>query len=44
LERLPGGILTHWKAPHFHGAHPLLTLDAPSLNLMKPRIHNRLRI
>src|SRR5271166_1173512 len=22
LEHLPGGILTHWKAPPFHGAHP----------------------
>ena len=22
LERLPGGIRTHWKAPPFHGAHP----------------------
>jgi hypothetical protein len=24
LERLPGGTRTHWKAPPFHGAHPLL--------------------
>src|SRR5260370_21238470 len=23
LERLPGGTCTHWKAPPFHGAHPL---------------------
>src|ERR1700688_3603513 len=22
LERLPGGVRTHWKAPPFHGAHP----------------------
>src|ERR1700694_2768697 len=22
LERSPGGICTHWKAPPFHGAHP----------------------
>src|ERR1700738_1665373 len=22
LERLPGGIFTHWKAPPLHGAHP----------------------
>jgi hypothetical protein len=25
LERLPGGIFTHWKAPPYHGAHPLRT-------------------
>ena len=25
LERLPGGIRTHWKAPPFHGAHPKAT-------------------
>src|SRR5208282_845838 len=23
LERLPGGACTHWKAPPFHGAHPI---------------------
>ncbi|MGO9239156.1 MAG: hypothetical protein ACLP4V_35460, partial [Methylocella sp.] len=23
LERSPGGTCTHWKAPPFHGAHPL---------------------
>ena len=22
LERLPGGVHTHWKAPPLHGAHP----------------------
>jgi len=22
LEHLPGGTLTHWKAPPYHGAHP----------------------
>jgi hypothetical protein len=22
---LPGGIFTHWKAPPYHGAHPLQT-------------------
>jgi hypothetical protein len=22
LERLPGGIRTHWKVPPCHGAHP----------------------
>src|ERR1700686_4972513 len=22
LERLPGGVRTHWKAPPCHGAHP----------------------
>jgi hypothetical protein len=22
LERSPGGICTHWRAPPFHGAHP----------------------
>ena len=26
LERLPGGIFTHWKAPPLHGAHPFRTL------------------
>jgi hypothetical protein len=25
LERLPGGTFIHWKAPPFHGAHPLRT-------------------
>jgi hypothetical protein len=25
LERLPGGVCTHWKAPPLHGAHPSLT-------------------
>ncbi len=25
LERLPGGACTRWKAPPFHGAHPLPT-------------------
>jgi hypothetical protein len=25
LERLPGGICTHWKAPPCHGAHPKRT-------------------
>jgi hypothetical protein len=25
---LPGGIHTHWKAPPFHGAHPMWTLGA----------------
>src|SRR5882672_2529587 len=25
LERLPGGICTHWKTPPCHGAHPLRT-------------------
>src|SRR5260370_2489138 len=25
LERLPGGICTHWKAPPLHGAHPQRT-------------------
>src|ERR1700694_3356545 len=27
LERLPGGIFTHWKAPPLHGAHPQWTLS-----------------
>src|SRR3979490_2519690 len=27
LERLPGGICTHWKAPPLHGAHPSRTSD-----------------
>src|SRR5580693_6556397 len=26
LERLPGGVCTHWKAPPYHGAHPDQTL------------------
>jgi hypothetical protein len=26
LEQLPGGTFTHWKAPPFHGAHPIRTL------------------
>src|SRR3982074_64721 len=26
LERLPGGVCTHWKAPPLHGAHPIRTL------------------
>ena len=26
LERSPGGICTHWKAPPCHGAHPSRTL------------------
>jgi hypothetical protein len=26
LERSPGGTCTHWKAPPFHGAHPIRTL------------------
>src|SRR5271170_7274837 len=26
LERLPGGPCTHWKAPPFHGAHPMQAL------------------
>src|ERR1019366_6123333 len=26
LERLPGGVRTHWKAPPLHGAHPQRTL------------------
>jgi hypothetical protein len=25
LERLPGGICTHWKVPPYHGAHPKRT-------------------
>jgi hypothetical protein len=25
LERSPGGTCTHWKAPPFHGAHPMRT-------------------
>src|SRR5215831_7654203 len=25
LERSPGGICTHWKAPPYHGAHPKRT-------------------
>src|SRR5712671_1350509 len=25
LERLPGGVRTHWKAPPCHGAHPART-------------------
>ena len=25
LERLPGGVCTHWRAPPWHGAHPELT-------------------
>src|SRR5947208_10044531 len=32
LERSPGGTCTHWKAPPFHGAHPLL----PSIVLQLP--------
>ena len=28
LERLPGGPCTHWKAPPFHGAHPIADLRA----------------
>jgi len=28
LERLPGGICAHRKAPPFHGAHPKRTSDA----------------
>src|SRR5262245_13209347 len=27
LERSPGGIRTHWKAPPLHGAHPEATLS-----------------
>ena len=27
LERSPGGICTHWKAPPFHGAHPQRTFN-----------------
>src|SRR3979490_2223385 len=27
LERLPGGVCTHWKAPPFHGAHPKRTFE-----------------
>lgn len=30
MERLPGGVYTSWKAPPFHGAHPLLPLEPPS--------------
>src|SRR6202022_666127 len=30
LERLPGGIFTHWKAPPLHGAHPERTSDLSS--------------
>jgi hypothetical protein len=26
LERLPGGVCTHWKAPPCHGAHPKRSL------------------
>jgi len=26
LERLPGGIRTHWKRAAFHGAHPTRTI------------------
>ena len=29
LEHLPGGACTRWKAPPFHGAHPLRTNDLP---------------
>src|SRR6266853_3265884 len=25
LERSPGGTCTHWKAPPYHGAHPMQT-------------------
>ena len=41
LEHSPGGIRTHWKAPPFHGAHPvadigLITRSAESfLVIMK---------
>ena len=28
LERLPGGVRTHWKAPPCHGAHPKRTSGA----------------
>jgi hypothetical protein len=28
LERLPGGVCTHWKAPPLHGARHLRTLRA----------------
>jgi hypothetical protein len=30
LERLPGGICTHWKAPPLHGAHPLQSSALPN--------------
>src|SRR5262249_58459845 len=30
LERLPGGTCTHWKAPPYHGAHPLQTFAEES--------------
>ncbi len=26
LEHWPGGTLTRWKTPPFHGAHPLLPM------------------
>ena len=28
LEHLPGGTLTHWKTPPFHGAHPFLPVTS----------------
>jgi hypothetical protein len=34
---LPDGIRTHWKAPPFHGAHPLKSLNdhvAPTRSLL----------
>src|SRR5262249_14555216 len=32
LERSPGGTCTHWKAPPYHGAHPML--NSPDRKLM----------
>ena len=37
LERLPGGTCTHWKAPPFHGAHPLRTVVHPNWTLQSRR-------
>jgi uncharacterized ferritin-like protein (DUF455 family) len=35
---LPGGTRTHWKAPPFHGAHPLLTYQELAEHHQAPRL------
>jgi hypothetical protein len=43
LERLPGGIRTHWKAPPFHGARQKRTLPGKRLLLSLNNRANRHR-
>src|SRR5439155_3049009 len=40
-EQSPGGTLTHWKAPPYHGAHPLRTFAALASGRSRATFGNR---